>query len=124
MKTLLEKPSFTAELSRLRNGVGVLDLAGEIDIATAPILAPRFEVLAHQDLTRLVVDATNVTFMDSAGVHALVDGKKAVDGKNIRFVLVASRPVERVLDLVLSEPLFAMRCESRKEALRELGVGV
>jgi anti-sigma B factor antagonist len=95
-------------------------LTGEIDIATASILASRLETLGARQYSHVVVDATGVTFMDSTGVHALVEGKKRIHENGTRILLVASRPVRRVLDLILPEPLFASRFDSNEEAFREL----
>ena len=47
----------------------------------------------------VVVDAANLTFIDSAGVRALEDCRRAVRGADGRFRLVASEALRRLLQM-------------------------
>jgi anti-sigma B factor antagonist len=110
----------TAELSHLGVGTAILHLAGEVDISSAHVLTSQFETVARSGLTGLIIDATAVTFMDSTGLHALVDGKRLIHESGTRIVLVPSRQVRRVLELVFPEPLFAARMDSMDEAIASM----
>jgi anti-sigma B factor antagonist len=52
----------------------VLTVTGEIDLATAPLLQRAFDELGQQD--QLVVDLSEVTFLDSTGIGVLINGRR------------------------------------------------
>ena len=95
----------------------VLELVGEIDISSVQIVSSQFEQVAQEPYSAVIIDASGVTFMDSTGLHALVEGKKLIHENGTRIVLVPSRQVRRVLELVFPDPLFATRVETIEEAL-------
>lgn len=70
-----------------------------------------------QGAVSVIIDATDVTFMDSTGLHALVEGKRMLHEKGSRIYLVPSQQVRRVLELVFPDPLFPMRLDTVAEAL-------
>ncbi len=77
-------------------------VTGELDIATAPQLA---EMLgrAEQRCQRVVLDLRQVTFMDSAGVHVILNASLRANAAGRRLVLVRGPAhVDRVLDLTIA----------------------
>lgn len=79
------------------NAVRRISAAGEIDISTAPILrSPLVE--AVREAESVVVDLTEVTFMDSHGLRVLIEARVAADDKP--FVVAAASPnVRRLINL-------------------------
>jgi anti-anti-sigma factor len=75
-------------------------LAGELDIATTPQLAAALRALR----ARLVVlDLREPAFMDSCGVHAIVDASIRARNVGRRILLLAGPPaVDRVFTLTES----------------------
>jgi len=75
-----------------------LRLAGEIDMATAGQLAAALgqALAAHANV---VVDMAEVTFIDAAGLRAIVEAAESLDGR-APLILVNARRVARLLDLV------------------------
>jgi anti-anti-sigma factor len=73
---------------------------GELDIATAPLLECAFDAaLTDNNARMIVVDLTELSFMDSTGIHLLLRMRDAcVDADRLR-VVNGSRAVERVLDI-------------------------
>lgn len=110
----------TVETEELPDGAVVMRLSGEVDISSANIMAEQFESLAGRGTTAVVLDATKVTFMDSTGLHALVEGKRILHEAGTRIFLVPSNQVRRVLELVFPDPLFAARLNSVDEAVAAL----
>jgi anti-sigma B factor antagonist len=98
-------------------GAAVLRVAGDIDLATVDQFREALAALVDRHLKDIVIDATGVTFMDSTGLHALVEGKRLIHERGTNIVLVASSPVRRILELIFPEPLFAARVATMKEAL-------
>jgi anti-sigma B factor antagonist len=73
---------------------------GELDIATAPALERACSaVVQDADIQMVVLDLTQLSFMDSTGIHVLVRVHAACkDGDRLR-IINGSRAVERVLDV-------------------------
>jgi anti-sigma B factor antagonist len=113
----------TAELDHVNDETAVLRLSGEIDLSSVHVLGDQFEAIVAQHLPDVIVDATAVTFMDSTGLHALVEGKRALHESGTRIYLVPSSQVRRVLELVFPDPLFASRVDSVDDALAAIERG-
>jgi anti-anti-sigma factor len=76
-----------------------LALAGELDLATTPMLLDRADVLLEDpgDL-RLVL--AEVTFIDSQGIRAFIQLARTLDGRG-RLVLAEPSPeVRKLFDIV------------------------
>jgi anti-sigma B factor antagonist len=80
----------------------VVSVRGEIDLNTAPGLHQvLLQVLEHGD-GPVVVDLSEVEFMDSTGVHLLVDAHKRLEPHNRRLAIACREHggVHRLLALV------------------------
>jgi anti-anti-sigma factor len=74
-------------------------VTGELDLATAAILAQALSQ-AEARAQRVVLDLRELTFMDSAGVHAILDATLRATAAGRRLVLVRGPShVDRVFDL-------------------------
>jgi anti-sigma B factor antagonist len=78
---------------------GRVAVAGEIDCSTAPELTAGVEALLAAAPAELVIDLTEVTFLDSAGLHALVSARARATGLGIRLRVLAAtgavlRPIQ------------------------------
>ncbi len=67
---------------------------GEIDALTAPALGRRILSLVEEGRKRLVVDLSEVPFMDSTGLGVLVNGLRQLGRRNGKLVVVC--PTERI----------------------------
>jgi anti-sigma B factor antagonist len=101
-------------------GAAVVRLEGEIDLSSSHVLSETIDSMLSSDLREVVIDATSVTFMDSTGLHALIQAKKSIHERGIRIFLVPSPQVRRTLELVFPEPLFADRLDTVEQALAAL----
>lgn len=81
-------PAFNALVER-RGGVPVVRLYGEVDLGTIPRVEEAFaEAVALKDgIPGLVLDLSEVTFMDSTGISALVGQRKGLGGGELWLVL-------------------------------------
>jgi anti-sigma B factor antagonist len=68
---------------------------GEVDALTAPQLGRRLLGLAEEGKTRVVVDLSHVTFLDSTGIGVLVNALRQLRMRKGALVLVC--PTERIL---------------------------
>jgi anti-anti-sigma factor len=81
-------------------GVHRLTPIGELDLATAPLLESAFDaVLWDDDTEMIVVDLTELSFMDSTGVHLLLRMRAACEDADRLRVINGSPAVQRVLDV-------------------------
>ena len=78
---------------------------GELDMATAPVVDRRLIELRDAGFESLVVDLRGLTFMDSSGVHLLVDwtNRCAADGATFA-VIDGGAAVQRVLEVTGVRP--------------------
>jgi anti-sigma B factor antagonist len=59
-------------------GFTIIEVAGEIDVYTAPKLRERLVSLVEEGSYQLIVDMEGVEFLDSTGLGVLVGGLKRV----------------------------------------------
>jgi anti-anti-sigma factor len=77
----------------------VLEVSGEVDLSTAPLLAS--ELRSAQGGARdVIVDLEAVTFMDCAGLRALLDAAFNAGAADARFgVTPGPRQVQRLFEI-------------------------
>jgi anti-anti-sigma factor len=78
--------------------VTIIRLKGELDLSTAPQLRHELAERSKPGMAKLVLDVTELSFMDSVGLSILVAGhKKAMD---LGGSLVIQNPTARVQRLI------------------------
>lgn len=74
--------------------------AGELDIATADRLRQPIAELLEEGFRRVIVDLRNVTFLDSTGVHTLIQCHERARDLGARMSIILGGPAtRRVLDI-------------------------
>jgi anti-sigma B factor antagonist len=82
-----------------RDGVVVVAVEGELDLCAAPELEASLSRLTASRPPSIVVDLDRVSFMDSAGVHVLLEFSLA-RGNGDRLALTGgSRQVQRLIEV-------------------------
>jgi len=91
-----------------RDGDVVVRLAGELDLYNAAEVGAAVEQAAQGAPGRLVVDLTEVSFVDSTALGTLFEAKRGLQ-QSIRFLLAApSDDVRRALEVSGLESHFAV----------------
>jgi anti-sigma B factor antagonist len=86
--------------STSEGGIHRLTPVGELDLATAPLLESAFNtVFRDADAAMIVVDLTELSFMDSTGIALLIRMHGACADVDRLRVINGSPAVERMLDL-------------------------
>jgi len=102
-------PLFAATREIDADGQDVLVVTGDVDLATAPefvAAADAWTASGRQGTVRL--DLSGVTFLDSTGISALLEIRRAAVGAGNDVLVVArSNTVSRVLALAGIAELFA-----------------
>jgi anti-anti-sigma factor len=89
--------SFTSTVS-VDGRLARLRLTGELDLHGAERLATDVDDLPLDDLGGIELDAGSLTFIDSAGLHAILSLHQECERRGIEMRLTAtSGPVERVM---------------------------
>jgi len=84
----------------LTNGVRVVVVRGELDIATTPRLRELLADAAMDDARGLVIDLASCEFVDSTGLAALLHGAKPAQNGESRVAIVCPEgDVRRMLEL-------------------------
>ena len=94
---------------RYSDGAAVVKLAGEIDMSHSPGVHQALVEILENRPTRLVIDLTDVSYMDSSGVGILVDALRRVRVSSAKLALVAVAPrVLSVLQITKLDQFFEM----------------
>jgi anti-sigma B factor antagonist len=108
---------FASKPTMVSPGMGLIEVSGEVDIYTAPKFKEDMLGLIDQGATELIVDLSEVTFVDSTALGVLIGGIKrmhAVDGR--MALVVATRPVQKVLTITGLDRVFEIH-KTREAAL-------
>ena len=70
----------------------IVEVGGEVDVATAPRLREQLISLVGDGRYRIVVSLEGVDFIDSTGLGVLISGLKRVRTHGGRFSLVCTEP--------------------------------
>jgi anti-anti-sigma factor len=87
---------------RSEGDVVIAALRGEIDLANARAIGALVAGSVPNDATGLVIDLSDVTYLDSSGVHLVFDLSERLVARQQRLALVVPEGsrIRRVLDLV------------------------
>jgi anti-sigma B factor antagonist len=89
--------------------VPVLDVRGEIDVASAPELQDTLAGVIRTTPRILVVNLAEVTFIDSSGLGVLIGAVKAMRASGGDLRLVVTQPhIIRLLELTGLEEVFTV----------------
>jgi len=93
-------PEFSVTVGRCRDTM-TLAVAGELDVASAPMLADRLAAVdAAGGVRHVVLDLRALTFLDSCGVALLLGAARRAERDGRRLTIVGTQPhPRRVLEL-------------------------
>jgi anti-sigma B factor antagonist len=104
MTDLAPRDAQSRELLRIRriddeHGV-VLRLGGELDLASAPELERQLAEIQRHSAGRILIDLTNLEFMDSTGLALMIRAQQAAqaNGRQLRLRR-GSAQVQRLFEL-------------------------
>jgi anti-sigma B factor antagonist len=95
--TVMDGRRFECRTEHVGDDAAIVDVSGEIDIATAPRLKEQLSGAVDEGHTSIVVDLNDVTFVDSITLGILVGARNSLGGRG-RLTLACANP--RVLMLL------------------------
>jgi anti-sigma B factor antagonist len=78
-----------------RDRPNVLPLKGEIDLHVSPVVTASLTAMIEKKPERVVVDLSNVTYIDSAGLAALIQAMQKVEAYGGKFLLAGLQETVR-----------------------------
>jgi anti-sigma B factor antagonist len=98
-------------------GVQALDLEGEVDVYTAPVLRQAILDQVEAGVRHLLIDLTRVEYLDSTGLGILIGGVKRLkeQGGSLRLVGPSAR-ITRIFEITGLNKIFDVYA-SESEAL-------
>jgi anti-sigma B factor antagonist len=88
----------------------VLEVSGEVDVATAPLLHREACATLEPPIQGLVLHLGSISFMDSSGLRAMTRIHAAASERHISFALTAVPPcVQRILQVTNMDEFFDIR---------------
>ncbi len=108
---------------RNHGSVSVVDVAGEVDLYTAPRLEEALTRAAAATPPRIVVNLTRTTYLDSTALRVLTAARKRVQERSGEIALVATQPkITKLLTITGLDQLFLL-CATEGEALERVQAG-
>jgi anti-sigma B factor antagonist len=112
---------FRLEEDHPRPGAVVVSVHGDLDLHSADELGDLLVGAVDRGAAMLVVDLSDVEFLDSQGLGALLRGTRRFGASKERFRLVVATPeVRRVFEITALDQVFPLD-ESRELAISRAG---
>jgi anti-sigma B factor antagonist len=116
-----ENAEFSTHLTECR-GMPIIHLSGEIDLYTVPQFQQALRAGIDAGAPAIIVDLTNVQYIDSAGLSAIIAAYKELSSLKRRLFVVAPQNhpgVSRVLEISRLNTIIAIR-GSLEEVITEI----
>jgi anti-sigma B factor antagonist len=111
---------FRASVTSLSDRVVLVAVSGELDLYACERLQAGIAEASALGAETVVVDLSEVTFLDSTALGALVQEAKRLEGRSRSLILVTNEPrTRRVFEITGLDRVFRM-CATLDDALREL----
>jgi anti-sigma B factor antagonist len=78
-----------------RDQSNVLPLTGEIDLHVSPVVTASLTAMIEKKPERVVIDLSEVTYIDSAGLAALIQAMQKVEAYGGKFLLAGLQETVR-----------------------------
>jgi anti-anti-sigma factor len=100
-----------------QDDASVIAVAGELDLSTVPALRGALSGAAERGVSRLVIDLTEVSFIDSVGVGAVLHAKRRLPEDGRLAVVVAPASYANVIFDAVGAEAFMSVFDSREAAV-------
>jgi anti-sigma B factor antagonist len=114
-------PEFSLTQEPIDDERHVLAVAGEIDLFTAPELKSALGDAVEAGRSRIVVDLTQTTFLDSTALGVLIGAVKRLRSRDGAMTIVNTDPnIAKTFEITGLDQIFTIR-PTREEAIDALG---
>ena len=115
------QPKFDVVEEDIDDATRVLAASGEIHVSTAPVFSDKLNAAIADGKTRLVLDFSDVEFIDSTGLSVLLNGLRRLTRRQGALALVCTNPtVLRLFEITRLDSTFDI-VSNRQDALAKIG---
>jgi anti-sigma B factor antagonist len=115
--------NFNIQDEEIDSETHVIQLGGEVDLYTAPEFKERLVELIENGKTKIVVDLSEATFIDSTTLGVLVGGVKRLRPAGGSLALVCSdQNITKIFEITGLDRVFPIH-STRDEALSSVATG-
>ena len=105
-------PTFELSVEEVDEQTAVVSVRGEIHLATAPEFSERLNDVIAEGRTAVVVDLTEVGFIDSTGLSVLLNALRRITRAGGSLTLVCTNPtVLRLFEITRLDSTFDIHAE-------------
>jgi anti-sigma B factor antagonist len=113
-------PQFSLSETNLDDQRHVVAVTGEIDLFTAPELKAMLSEAVEAGRTRIVVDLTETTFLDSTALGVLIGAVKRLRSRDgVLTIVNTDANIAKTFEITGLDQIFTIR-PTRDEAIRAL----
>jgi len=119
----MDNTRLSAQITSI-NGIPIVAVQGEIDLYTVPEFRKALQQVIDEEPSALIVDLREISYIDSAGLGALLAAFKTLSAHNAPICVVTGPDnpgVRRVLEITRLDTLMLIR-NSVEDAVRDLSV--
>jgi anti-sigma B factor antagonist len=117
------EPEFHLTEEDLDRRTHVISVGGEIHVSTASEFQRRLDAAISRGKTAVVLDLSEVEFIDSTGLSVILNGLRRVTRQRGRMALVCTNPtVLRLFEITRLDTTFDIH-DTREDALRTARAG-
>jgi anti-sigma B factor antagonist len=81
-------------------GIGLVEVAGEVDLANISLLVKGFSDAIRSGRSRIILDAQGLAYMDSAGLQTLISVHRKLQSKGGNLVIAGCHGVfQRLMEI-------------------------
>lgn len=111
---------FTMRRTALAGDLALVELAGQVDLHTAPQLKEQLLAAIDEGAVNVVVDLSEATFIDSMTLGVLLGAVKRLRPRGGRLRIVCTDPsIRKIFEITLLDRVFSLY-STRDEALERL----
>jgi anti-sigma B factor antagonist len=115
MSPTIPPVEFKIDEQALGGNAYALDVHGELDLHTAPVLRERVNALLDEGATGLLLDLSEVSFIDSIAVAVIVGAQRRLTGTGRVGIIGTGEYVELIFEAGGLDDVLA-RFDNRREA--------
>ena len=113
----VDSHEFQLAVEPVSDDASVVTVIGELDLSTVPALRGALSGALDRGISRLVVDLSAVTFVDSVGVGAILHSKRRLGTDGLLAVVLAPDTYARVIFDVVGADAVVEVFQTRTEAV-------
>ncbi|PYJ72903.1 MAG: anti-anti-sigma factor [Verrucomicrobia bacterium] len=103
----MKESTFRAVTMPSKDRPNVLPLEGEIDLHISPNITATLNRMIEKKPKQLVVDLSRVTYIDSAGLAALIEGMQKIEAYGGKFALAGlQETVRSIFEIARLDQIF------------------